>query len=136
MRPHCAIWLERQTGCYYYQYKYCSPARACAPKRQLFAAACHVIADGYPIFLLATPSVPAWGPTFPAPALPLSRAKPLCRQEPDFHALVEHLGNALQHRERVPFVVGVLKPADHRCGGPKFLCKLALAQSRFSPQFI
>ena len=36
----------------------------------------------------------------------------------------------------MPFVIGILKPADYRCGGPDFLGKLTLAQSRFGPEVI
>jgi hypothetical protein len=55
--------------------------------------------------------------------------------ETNFYAPVQGGGDATQHRERVPFVVGIFQATDHRSGRPDNLRELPLAQSRCGSEF-
>src|SRR5947207_3065868 len=59
----------------------------------------------------------------------LGRLEPFNRHESDFDPLVKRLRNALQHEERVPFVIGVFQAADRRGGSANALGKVPLAEA-------
>lgn len=59
-----------------------------------------------------------------------------CRHESDLHTLVERLGDALEHGERVPLVIGVLQPADGGFGGAHPVGQLLLRKASFGPKLV
>lgn len=51
------------------------------------------------------------------------------RDEADVELLVEGGGDALEHGERMPFVVGVLQPGDDRLSGADLPGQFALGEA-------
>ncbi len=58
------------------------------------------------------------------------------RDEPNLHALVHRCRDAVQHRQRMPFIIGIFKTADDRMGSSNQLRKLLLGQPGFGAQIV
>src|ERR1017187_5515352 len=64
------------------------------------------------------------------------RSQSLPGQEPNLNTLVERFGYALEHGERVPLVVGILKAANGRFGRVHPVGQLLLRETRFHPEVV
>ena len=58
------------------------------------------------------------------------------RDEPDLHSLVHRRRDAVQHRQRMSFIICILKTADDRMRGSHQLRELPLGQPGFGAKIV
>ncbi len=62
--------------------------------------------------------------------------RPARVNEAKFDALVQRAGDAPEHRQRMPLVIGVFQPANHGSGRADEFCELLLREARALAEFV
>ena len=58
------------------------------------------------------------------------------REETNLHPFAERCGDAPQHRQRMPFIIGIFQATDHRGSGPHEFRQLPLREAGFRAKVV